>query len=67
MKIEFKDVSFSYDKNEGEVLNNISFTIESNKMTAIIGRNGSGKSTIAKLITGLLIPSSGNIYIDEVE
>ncbi len=67
MKIEFKDVSFSYDKNEGEVLNNISLTIESNKMTAIIGRNGSGKSTIAKLITGLLIPSFGNIYIDEVE
>jgi energy-coupling factor transport system ATP-binding protein len=47
------------------VLDNLSFTIQDGTMTAIIGHNGSGKSTIAKLIMGLLEPISGEIYIND--
>ncbi len=65
MKITFDDVSFKYDKETPNVLSNASFTINSGELTAIIGKNGSGKSTIAKLIVGLLTQDSGNIYIDD--
>lgn len=64
MKIEFRNVTFYYRKSE-VVLDNLSFVIESGSMTAIIGHNGSGKSTIAKLIVGLLEPVSGEIYLDD--
>ncbi len=64
MKIEFRNVTFYYQPSE-VVLDNLSFTIESGSMTAIIGHNGSGKSTIAKLIMGLLAPIDGEIYIDD--
>lgn len=67
MKIEFKDVHFSYDNDTNqEVLKNISFTINQNEMVAILGHNGSGKSTIAKLIMGLINVKSGDIYLDNV-
>ena len=65
MKITFDDVSFKYDKETPNVLSNASFTINSGELTAIIGKNGSGKSTIVKLIVGLLTQDSGNIYIDD--
>lgn len=61
-EIEFRNVSFSY--NEKKLLKNISFTIKSNKITAIIGENGSGKTTILNLILRLYFPSKGNIYLD---
>lgn len=64
MKIEFKNVSFHYP-GDSNVLNDVSFVIESDKMTSIIGPNGSGKSTIAKLIMGLIEPDSGHIYIND--
>ena len=64
MKIEFKNVTFYYKKSE-PVLDDLSFTIEDGQMAAIIGHNGSGKSTIAKLIMGLLEPISGEIYIND--
>ncbi|MBQ8293232.1 MAG: energy-coupling factor transporter ATPase [Bacilli bacterium] len=64
MKIEFRNVTFYYKKSE-VVLDNLSFTIEDGTMTAIIGHNGSGKSTIAKLIIGLLEPVSGEIYLND--
>src|SRR5699024_11560866 len=62
--IEFKDVSFRYDEEEADVLKNISFTINENESVAIICHNGSGKSTIAKLMNGLLAPRSGSITIN---
>ena len=64
MKIEFRNVTFYYKKSE-VVLDNLSFVMESGSMTAIIGHNGSGKSTIAKLIMGLLEPVSGEIYLND--
>lgn len=67
MKIEFKDVSFKYYNNSNYVFENLSFIVEDGTMLAILGHNGSGKSTIAKLIVGLLEPTSGSIYIDDVK
>src|SRR5699024_5016779 len=61
--IEFKNVSFRYDEDEPWVLRNISFTIEENESIAVIGHNGSGKSTIAKLMNGLMFPHEGEIWI----
>lgn len=63
--IEFKEVSFRYQDDGPWVLQNISFTIQSNESIAIIGHNGSGKSTIAKLMNGLLFPQQGEIWINE--
>ena len=50
--IEIKDISFSYD-NKKDVLKHLSFDIEEGKYISLIGHNGSGKSTIAKLLIGL--------------
>ncbi|MEW9676516.1 energy-coupling factor ABC transporter ATP-binding protein [Lentibacillus sp. L22] len=61
--IEFKNVSFRYGEDEPWVLKNCSFVVYENEWLAIIGHNGSGKSTIAKLMNGLLFPQEGEIVI----
>lgn len=61
--VEFKQVSFRYEQDGPWILKDISFTIQENEAVAIIGHNGSGKSTIAKLMNGLLFPEKGEIYI----
>ena len=62
--IEFRNVSFRYEEEQPWVLKNCSFEIYENEWIAIIGHNGSGKSTIAKLLNGLLFPQEGEILID---
>ena len=61
--ISFEDVSFSYNTG-GQILNNISFSIAKNETVAIVGRSGSGKSTIANLIPRFYNHTSGDILID---
>ncbi|SET73579.1 energy-coupling factor transport system ATP-binding protein [Oceanobacillus limi] len=61
--IEFRNVSFRYGEEEPWVLKDCSFSIYKDEWVAIIGHNGSGKSTIAKLMNGLLFPQEGEIYI----
>ena len=63
--IEFRNVSYS--KNNSMILENISFSLKKNKYNVIIGKNGSGKSTILKLIVGLEKISDGKIFIDNKE
>jgi len=63
-KIEFKNVSFTYDDTNIKALKNISFTIEEGQTVAILGKTGSGKSTILDLIARLYDVSSGKILID---
>ena len=58
--IEVKNLKFSYD-NKTNVINDVSFDVESGKYISIIGRNGSGKSTIARLLMGLLEPNKDSI------
>lgn len=65
--VEFKNVSFKYGEDKPWVLKNVSFTINRGEWVAIIGHNGSGKSTIAKLTNGLLFPTEGEIYINGIQ
>jgi len=62
-KIELRNVTFSY-KEENKILNNISVTFEKGKTTAIVGRSGSGKTTIINLLLRLFDVDSGEINID---
>ena len=62
-KIEFNNINFSYDTGK-QILSNISFSIEENETVAIVGKSGSGKSTIANLIPRFYNHSSGEILID---
>jgi len=63
-KIEFKNVSFTYDDTNTTALKNVSFVLEKNKTLAILGKTGSGKSTIADLIARLYDVKQGEILID---
>lgn len=65
--IEFKNVTFKYPDSEAYALDNVSFTINEGEKVALIGRIGSGKSTIAKLILKLYEPESGSILIDGID
>lgn len=65
--IEFRDVSFSYDNNEHQALKGVSFHIKPKEKVAIIGRIGSGKSTISKLLLHLYEPQSGSILLDGID
>lgn len=62
-EVEFKNVYFEYDK-DTKVLNGINLKIRPNKMTAIVGASGGGKSTILSLIGKMYVPNSGEILID---
>jgi ABC-type bacteriocin/lantibiotic exporter with double-glycine peptidase domain len=62
--IEFRNVSFRYDRNAPFVLRNVSFSIEPGQKTALVGRTGSGKSTLAILLLGLYEPTEGDILVD---
>jgi len=62
--IEFKDVTFRYPDQQMDALSNISFTIQSGEKVGFIGRIGSGKSSVEKLILGLYEPSDGAILLD---
>lgn len=62
--IEFRNVSFKYMGSEKYTLNNVSFKIKGNGLFMIVGENGSGKSTIIKLLLRLYCPESGEIYIN---
>ena len=64
--VEVKDLTFSYDQKKNAV-EQVSFSVEKGTYATIIGHNGSGKSTVAKLITGLLEKKSGTILIDGME
>ena len=63
-KIEFKNVSFTYDDTNITALKNISFSIEKGKTLAILGKTGSGKSTIANIIARLYDIKIGEVLID---
>ncbi len=63
--LEFRDIHLSFDDNK--ILNGISFTVRRGETKIILGRSGGGKSTIIKLVLGLLKPDSGQILVDGEE
>ncbi len=65
MKIELKNVSKSFKKNL--IINNISATFEPGHIYGFYGRNGSGKSVLQKIISGLYVPTSGSVIVDGVD
>lgn len=65
--IEFQNVSFSYPGQQQAVLRNVSFKIQAGEKIAFIGRVGSGKSTIQRLVLGLYQPTEGAILIDGID
>jgi ATP-binding cassette subfamily C protein LapB len=65
--IEFKNVSFTYPGQQQAVLSRVSFKIHAGEKVAFIGRVGSGKSTIQRLILGLHQPTEGAILIDGID
>jgi len=66
-EIEFRDVCFAYPNEEANALNHVSFHIKPGEHVAILGRIGSGKSTLQRLILGLYQPTAGSIRIDGVD
>ncbi|MFN3700078.1 MAG: type I secretion system permease/ATPase [Alphaproteobacteria bacterium] len=65
--VRFDGVSFVYPATDRKVLENVSFTIKAGEKVGIIGRVGSGKSTITKLLTGLFEPQEGTILLDNTD
>lgn len=66
-EIEFRDVCFAYQGSGEPVLHNVNFTLKKGSITALMGRSGAGKTTIADLLLGFLEPTSGEILIDGVQ
>ncbi len=69
--IEFDGVSFAYEEEENlaseNVIENMSLKIEKGDFVAVLGHNGCGKSTLAKLCNSILVPQSGKVYVDGID
>ena len=65
-KVEFKNVSFTYDETNITALKNINLTVESGETLAILGKTGSGKSTIIELVARLYDTTEGEIFLDDI-
>lgn len=65
--IVLKNVNFNYQNSEKKILFNINMEIKKRDFVAIVGESGSGKTTLMNLLMGLLEPTSGKIYSDEIE
>ena len=63
--LELKDICFSVEENgeQKQILDHVNLTVD-NRFTAITGPNGGGKSTLAKVIAGIITPTSGKIYFN---
>lgn len=64
ISVEFRDVHFRYENMETEILRGVSFIIRPKEMVGLVGINGAGKSTLLKLLVGLYMPDSGDIFIN---
>ncbi|MDE7105500.1 MAG: energy-coupling factor transporter ATPase [Ruminococcus sp.] len=68
--IEIRDLHFSYESEAEkpvEVLKGINLNIKEGEFVAVLGHNGSGKSTLAKHINAILVPTSGKVYVDDID
>ena len=66
-EIEFKNVSFSFPGASQPTISDLSFKVPAGQKVAIVGKMGSGKSTLSRLVAGILQPTSGSILIDGVD
>ena len=65
--IEARDVSFRYESGLSDAVSHLTLRIEAGEFVAILGRNGCGKSTLAKLMNALLLPTGGEITVDGLQ
>jgi len=65
--IEFRDVKFAYPDQESFALNGVTFKIKNGEHVAVIGRTGSGKTTLARLIMGMYEPAEGAVRVDGID
>ena len=66
-EIEFKNVSFKFDEGTQPIIDNLSFKIPAGQKVALVGKMGSGKSTLSRLVAGIYAPTQGAILIDGVD
>jgi energy-coupling factor transport system ATP-binding protein len=67
MKVEARDIYFGYEYSDKQVLSGVNLTIEPGEKVALLGANGCGKTTLLKILSGLLAPTKGQILIDGQE
>tara|TARA_Y100000816_G_C26107756_1_gene589326 strand:+ start:3547 stop:5271 length:1725 start_codon:yes stop_codon:yes gene_type:complete len=65
--IEFKKICFGYNENQKLIFNNLNFKLSTGEIVGIEGNNGVGKSTFLKILSSLIKPSKGDIYIDNIK
>lgn len=64
--IHFKELVFRYEATQDPIINNVSFSVQQGQTVALVGRSGSGKSTITNLLLRFYTPESGSIHFDEL-
>ncbi|WP_424950432.1 ABC transporter ATP-binding protein [Deinococcus sp.] len=66
LELDFDDVSFAYDDESGPVLQGLSFTLRAGRTTGLLGRTGSGKTSLTRLVSRLYDPTSGTVRLGGV-
>lgn len=67
VSVKLQDVCYKYSRNQKEVVSQVSLTIPAGEQAAIMGLSGAGKSTVADLVLGLLVPSNGRVELNGIE
>jgi ABC-type multidrug transport system fused ATPase/permease subunit len=67
VRIHFKDISFNYNKSDMTVLNKVSFDVEPGQVVAFVGPSGGGKTTVLRLMLGLVQPREGSITVESLD
>ena len=66
-RIEFRDAAFTYPKSKLPIFEQLNLTIDTGQVLVVIGNNGMGKSTFARLLLGLVEPTRGQILVDGLD
>ena len=66
VKVEFRDVSYTYAGKESPALSHINLTIQPGEKLALLGLNGAGKTTLVKLLCGFYEPTEGTVLLNDI-
>ena len=65
--ITLQNLSYNYEDDGSEVIKDISFSVKRGEFVALLGHNGSGKSTVAKHLNAIVLPTGGKVYVDGMD